>query len=233
MRLPILCYHQVGPAAELGRRLNIEPEVLCSHIRFFIRRSRRFIQCHELVKWPRHAVCLTFDDAYASTAKFIVQSELPWTASVYAVPARVGSVSTWDADQAKPLASWDDLRAVERIGFEVGNHTMHHSALGQLNLQEQVEEWQLAHVRLTKEGLRCNSCCVPYGSHNDQTAVAIERAGYRVGLALGRRPARVNDDRRLLPRIVVSYDDKLPKLIYKIWLRPCLPTLRHRQNYVR
>ncbi|MBV6458176.1 MAG: hypothetical protein HONBIEJF_01301 [Fimbriimonadaceae bacterium] len=232
MALPILCYHQVGTASEWGRRLNIEPETLNSHINFFRRRGWRFVRAENLSLDAERTVCFTFDDAYAAAVHHLEGVADRFTASVYAVPSLVGLTSAWESSNARPLACWDSLRNLARLGFEIGNHTSTHAAMGNLSLEEQLDEWNLANSRLKAEGLPARSCCLPYGSRNEHSRAAIEQAGFLVGLGLGRRAANRSDDPRLLPRIVVGYSDRLPGLIYRIWLRPLLPTLKHRADYL-
>jgi len=232
MALPILCYHQIGAAEHWGRRLNIEPSTLVSHIEFFRRRGWMFVRASDIDLALGRNVCFTFDDAFASAVDELGKLSKDWTASVYAVTSLVGSASSWDGPEARPLANWEALRALAKQGFEIGNHSHSHCRLGELDLDEQVEEWREARRALEAEGFSTHSCCLPYGSRNSHTAVAIAQAGYAVGLGLGRRPARLSDDMRLLPRIVVGYSDRLPRLIYKIWVRPWLPSLKHRADYV-
>jgi len=232
MPVPILCYHQVGRAEDWGRRLNIEPETLASHVAFFRGRGWKFLRAEDFSPDEDRAICLTFDDAFASAVEQLKRFAGDFTASVYAVPSLVGLNSAWEGEDARPLACWDSLRNLHRLGFEIGNHSYRHLPMGDLSLERQVEEWTRAGERLASEGLASRSCCLPYGSRNAETSVAIERAGYGVGLGLGARPARASDDRRLLPRIVVAYSDRLPRLMYRLWVRPFLPTLRRREHYV-
>lgn len=235
MSLPILCYHRVGPLAEEGRRLNVEPADLAAQVGFFRRRGYRFVLARELAdSWPEHAVCLTFDDGYVSTLTYGFETlrSLDVRASVYVVTSLVGRESAWDEGHERPLAGWEALKEAHRDGFEVGNHTRTHARLGELAVEEQIAEIEGAARDLVEQGLPGATLCLPYGSHNDVTTEAMKRSGAPVGLALSRRPARASDDRLLLPRIVVAYGDRLAGLLYRLYVRPNLPTLRRRAHYV-
>lgn len=225
MSATILCYHKVGGALEEGRRLNIEPSRLGSHARFFARMNRRFVTAGELVHTlVEEPVCFTFDDAYASTmvnAPEIFDS-LYARATFFAVPGHVGGVSAWDGEAARPLAGWDLLLSVQARGHEVGNHTQTHARLADLPPEGQFDEVASAHRALVDHGLTPGSFCYPYGSLNETAVAMVGMAGYRVGLALGKRPATSDDDPLRLPRIVVSYSDALPMLLYKLLLKPRL-----------
>ncbi len=235
MSLPILCYHKVGPLSEEGRWLNIEPELLRQHIRFFKRRRFAFLQACELdAPWPRRAICLTFDDAYRSTMTYgieIMRSE-GVSGSIYVVSERIGETSVWDGERASPLADQELIVQASTLGFEIGNHTATHPRLSQLEPKSQREELLQCHKTLTDLNIEPVSIAFPYGAHNAETLRLMNELNYKVGLALSRRPAHATDSRQALPRIVLSYGDRLPMLIYKLSLRPRLPSRKRRSEYV-
>jgi hypothetical protein len=92
--------------------------------------------------------------------------------------------------------------------------------MGQLSRDRQIWEILEARRELESHGLCSDTVCYPYGEVGEPKA--LSSAGYRVGLALGRRRARVGDDLWRLPRIVVAYSDRLPMLLYKIHVKPKL-----------
>lgn len=239
MSVPILCYHKVAPAAEAGRRLNVEPAVLESHVRWFARRGRRFVRAGDLAgRLPEKTVCLTFDDAYVSTLtrglEILVRHGA--TGSVYAVPGLLADAaaegrrarSVWDGEQADELADLDMLRAASDAGVEIGNHTSDHADLSRLADEQAAARIIEADRKLREWGLKPESLAAPYG-RLPADSVPVP---YPVVLGLGRRCARQTDDQRRLPRIVVAYGDRLAKLLYRIYVRPALPTFRRRAHYI-
>ncbi len=131
MSVTILCYHKVGLVHEEGRRLNIEPERLRSHVRFFSRKKLTFLVAGDLKgSWNSGLVCLTFDDAFSSTMSSapLILEEQGVRGSFYAVPGCVGGTSAWEGELARPLADWPLLREFESRGHEIGNHSMNHPA---------------------------------------------------------------------------------------------------------
>jgi peptidoglycan/xylan/chitin deacetylase (PgdA/CDA1 family) len=224
-RLPILCYHKVGPADVEGRFLNVEPATLRAQIGFLKRRGLQFVLARDLrAPWPERAVCLTFDDAYSSFHEHGTPILLDCSvrASVYAVAGRVGQTSCWDRERARPLMSWDALRSLQDQGFEIGNHTVDHPALANLDRFAIAEQIRSAHERLVAEGIRPETVCYPYGSTSETVGQVAREAGYSIGLALGKRLARPSDPRHALPRIVVAYSDWVPKFWYRVFVRPML-----------
>lgn len=205
--------------------MNIEPSRLRTHIRFFARRRLRFVTAGDLSgRLADDIVCFTFDDAYASTMVHAprIFEELGTRATFYAVPGNVGASSVWDGELAVELASWTALQEAAGAGHEIGNHSMTHPRLAGLPLDKQVAEVVSAHQSLLCHGITPRSFCYPYGSHDATSREALSRAGYAVGLALGKRPVGPGDDPLSLPRIVVAYGDALPILLYKWKLKPIL-----------
>lgn len=228
MSVTILCYHKVGPSSTEGRKLNIEPSRLRSHVRFFAKRNQRFVVAGDLAaSFADGIVCFTFDDAYASTMVHAPQifEEVGARATFYAVPGRVGGLSDWDGSSSRPLADWDLLLSAQSAGHEIGNHSQNHLHLAALTPEDQLSEIESAHSGLLARGIRPQSFCFPYGSFNDITLDCLKSANYSVGLALGKRLAHAEDNLLCLPRIVVAYSDALPMLLYKLTLKPKLKRL--------
>jgi len=224
----LLCFHKVGPHSEEGRRLNIEPQSLGRLVAWLKKGGRPFVQAAELsAPWPKNGVCLTFDDCYTSTMTYgtdvLLQQGV--TGSFYAVSSHVGGASDWDVPNARPLASWEQLRTAQSQGFEIGCHTATHPKLAELTLSSQKAEIQQGAARMREEGLSPRSFCLPYGSLNEKTAQAIQESGFDVGLALAKRLPKPSDSRLLLPRVVVAFSDTPASLAYKLWVKPHVYTL--------
>ena len=123
---------------------------------------------------------------------------------------------------ARPLADWDALLSIAARGHELGNHTLTHPRLNELSVTEQLVEIESASKVLHARGVEVSSIAFPYGLSNQDTFAAMETAGVKVGLALGKRPVGA-EAANCLPRIVVGYSDSVAKLLYKIFVRPKLP----------
>jgi peptidoglycan/xylan/chitin deacetylase (PgdA/CDA1 family) len=220
----ILCYHKVGTEAEEGRWLNCSPEKLSRHARFFARKKIPGFLPRDYVSSRPKGICFTFDDAYVSATTHApdVLEASGYRGAFYAVPSLVGLSSTWDKDLARPLAGWDVLKLLQHRGHEIGNHTMTHKNLGQLTQEEQVRELIQAHEALLVRGFESQTVCFPYGGFSVNTADALRESGYRVGLQLGKKTVR-SEPSWCLPRVVVAFSDSIPKLLYKIYVRPLLP----------
>lgn len=190
--------------------------------------------CELAGDWPGRAVCLTFDDAYQSTLTHgieVMHSE-GVSASIYAVSAHMGYSSVWDGERAAKLASSELVVEASLLGFEIGNHTSTHPKLKELQPFAQIDELRKCHQALVDLNIQPSSIAYPYGSFNEDTKAIATDLGYSVGLALSRRSAEKRDDCLALPRIVVSYGDSLPMLLYKLHIRPKLRSSKRREGYV-
>ncbi len=224
MILVPLCYHKVGSEAAEGRRLNIHPDRLETHVKYFHRRGFEFVKGMDLKQWPvRPTVCFTFDDGFASTlaaAPIFNRYAVPF--SMYVVSNLVGKTSEWEGELARPLADWSALRELASQGHEIGNHTATHPHMGELDEADQLTQIEACKLALGGNGIQQGSFCFPYGSRNEASDIALKAAGVEVGLALGKRLPVQTDSKLAVPRIVVAYSDSLPLLLYRLYVRPKL-----------
>lgn len=223
MKTLILCYHKIGEEAEEGRWLNCAPSTLVEHARFFSKRRYRGFLPQEFASSRPQGVCFTFDDAYVSAIQEApsILEKFGYRGAFYAVPQLVGKTSEWDSERARPLATWGELLRIQSNGHEIGNHTFNHAKMNQLSREQQLEEWEEANLLLRNQGIEPQSACFPYGFYNEETLETLASTGIKVGLALKKRPVR-SEHPICLPRVVVSFSDRIPKLLYKIYVRPLL-----------
>lgn len=224
MKTVILCYHKIGSELEEGRWLNCAPETLGAHARFFGRKRWPGVLPRDFAAARPEGICFTFDDAYVSAVSNApaILEDAGYRGAFYAVPSLVGVASNWDDEKARPLATWAELIRLSSRGHEIGNHTNSHPRMSELTLERQIQELAVAHQMLTDRGLDSRSVCYPYGSFNADTLAAVSSLGYQVGLKLAKRPVQAESALEL-NRVVVSFSDSLPKLLYKIYVRPHLP----------
>ncbi len=221
MRTVILCYHKVGPVAEEGRFLNVEPRDLAAQVRFFTRRSGPLVSLQNFLEGKPTAAVLTFDDTYQSAATHVPPVLAPTgsTATFYVVTGK--SSSDWDGERARPLADRSQIQLLKDSGHEIGNHTHTHPHLNQI--ENFADEIRSADRNLRDWGFDPVTFCYPYGSLNPAVVDAVRTQGYRGAVSLRKGKVTEKDDRWQLPRIVVGYSDGLAGLLYKLYIRPLLP----------
>lgn len=204
-----------------GRRLNIEPRRLESHIRFFARRGFESVLARDLDKaWPRRAICFTFDDGFSTTLETAVPAleKHGLRGCFYVVTRQVGQTADWDGATPFPLANWDVLQAAAKAGHEIGNHTASHARLDSLDRASQLAEILEAETTLREKGLG-GALCYPYGSLPPEPEKLILETGIKVGLSLTKGVATEKSPIFALPRVTVAFSHSLPALLYRLYVR--------------
>jgi peptidoglycan/xylan/chitin deacetylase (PgdA/CDA1 family) len=130
-------------------------------------------------------IALTFDDGFlnfASAAAPLLRARgLP--ATVFVIPSRVGTTNTWNATPgvgaipSLDLMSWDDIRSMEREGFEIGSHGLTHAPLAPLSAAELATEvGECASIIEAAIGRRPSSFAYPYGIYDAATIGAVSKS---------------------------------------------------------
>ncbi len=93
---------------------------------------------------PRRTLAITFDDCYRDNlfaARTLAEFGLP--ACFFVPTAYVGTDRVFDWDRGlKPMPNltWDDVRAMADMGFEIGSHTVNHPNLATLSHEDTWDE---------------------------------------------------------------------------------------------
>lgn len=220
----ILMYHQIGAFAPMRTHRS----TYCDHRRFarqmaYLDRFGYTVLSMDAVleclagrrPIPPRAVALTFDDGYENFYEyaFPILARHGFPAMVYLIAGLLGQPSHWFAASGRdtpPLMSAARIRELHRQGIDFGSHTVNH-----LKLAEQDEATirrEVGEARTRLEDVLDSAVthfCYPYGSHDLRAVEAVEAAGYRSATTCVRAPARLGDDRLLLPRKAISFGDNL------------------------
>jgi peptidoglycan/xylan/chitin deacetylase (PgdA/CDA1 family) len=135
---------------------------------------------------PRRTVALTFDDCYRDNlAASRILAEHGLTATFFLPTAYVGTDRTFDWDRHLPRLpnlDWDDVRAMVRLGMDVGSHTVNHANLGVVNAEQALAELVESRVELERQLARpVRWFAYPYGEPQHlrpEYAPLIREAGY-------------------------------------------------------
>jgi peptidoglycan/xylan/chitin deacetylase (PgdA/CDA1 family) len=216
--VPILEYHNIGSApAGAGEAFLYVGEAALRTQLWLLRAARRrgvdmTTVARQLEAGGGRLVGITFDDAYRD----ILHNALPvlldagFTATCYAVSARLGKFNTWDADvlrTRKPLMSAVELREWAAAGMEVGAHTRTHARLTQCTAAQLDEEVARSRDELEQLlGRAVTHFCYPWGAHDERVVDAVRRAGFLTAVTTVRGRARPAHDALRLPRVPVRGD---------------------------
>ncbi|MDN5917676.1 MAG: polysaccharide deacetylase family protein, partial [Pseudonocardia sp.] len=139
----VLMYHSVGEIVDDPHRLTVTPDRLGAQLAALRAQGLRGLSVRDLRAAGGRGVGLTFDDGYADFlhAAVPVLREHGCTATVFALPGRLGGDNGWDAEgERKRLMTADELRAAADAGMEVASHGLRHVRLTELTREALAEE---------------------------------------------------------------------------------------------
>jgi peptidoglycan/xylan/chitin deacetylase (PgdA/CDA1 family) len=183
-KMTIVTFHRVTNALP-------EDGLTCSAEKFsafcdFFRRHFRVVSL-----WEQAAGCgagrdmggtlsITFDDGYRNNfeeaAPILVQAKLP--ATFFITTGFIGSqtIAPWDRELPTPPGwmSWDQVRGLARMGFEIGNHTVTHLNMGIADGDSVRRELTESNRKLAEElGIPARLFAYPFGGRNHITPAAL------------------------------------------------------------
>ncbi|MFO0687931.1 MAG: polysaccharide deacetylase family protein [Myxococcota bacterium] len=157
---------------------------------------------------------ITHDDGYLDNrleaAPILADLGLP--ATFFLTTEFIGSeaVPHWDeeAGAAHPWMSWDQVREMRDMGFEIGCHTATHADLGRIDPQRTAHELRESRARLEHElGSRTDLFAYPYGGLANMTQAnraVVRELGFRTCLSCCGGLIRDGADPYDLARVPIS-----------------------------
>jgi peptidoglycan/xylan/chitin deacetylase (PgdA/CDA1 family)/glycosyltransferase involved in cell wall biosynthesis len=221
MRLPVLLYHNVGPARSARyAELTISPKRFRSQMRWLSARGYTTIRSRDWVEWvtrgmplPRKPVLLTFDDGYAdlATYAFPVLRRLGLGAEVFVVTGRLGGTNAWDHEGqpgTHPLLTAADIKTWSVDGIHFQSHSRTHANLtaSDENLAEEIAQSAEDITRITGE--TAESFAYPFGYYND-AAKSRARSAYRCAYTAEPGLNELSVDLFELKRVLIPHDRSL------------------------
>jgi len=102
--------------------------------------------------------------------------------------------------------TWDDLRELAGIGWEIGSHTRTHPRLTEVPPPELERELGESRDECTRAvGVECRSIAYPYGDVDARVADVARQLGYSAGASLSSRLERLGPYRH--PRVAIYHED--------------------------
>ncbi|SEG47182.1 Polysaccharide deacetylase [Actinacidiphila yanglinensis] len=214
-----LMYHSVGDRRAGDPYLvTVTPDRLARQLRWLRRHGLTGVSMRELLTARARGraarlVGLTFDDGYADflTEAVPLLREYGHTATVFALPGRLGGSNVWDPEgPRKQLLTADGIRRARSAGMEIGSHGLLHRDLTTLDDHELDAELQESRRLLAEiTGSVPAGFCHPYGAVDPRTVAAVRRAGYDYACAVDPGPLACG---HALPRAYVGQADNSPRL---------------------
>lgn len=195
-RIPVLLYHKIGHPASGVRnpRSYVTPEQFRWQMRFLYRCGYRTISARDLVlhyqgqvQLPNRRILITFDDGSQTCYQnaWPILSEYGFTGLLFLVAGQFGNRAAWDMN---PSGVSDDLlkkgqvEEMIRHGFAIGAHSLSHSRLTEISVQEAQREIKESKTVLGNElGCPVDYFAYPYGAYNADHVTFVREAGYHAG----------------------------------------------------
>jgi peptidoglycan/xylan/chitin deacetylase (PgdA/CDA1 family) len=196
--LLILCHH--GVSSRWPTEFAISPETLEKQVRFLLGHGYEPLTLAAALApgAPAKALVVSFDDAYRSVLSegFPVLERLGVPATVFvptAFPAP-GKPMAWAGmerwlgtrfeAELEPM-SWDELRGLQEVGWEVGSHSRGHRDLVLLDEAELAGELRESREDCERElGRPCLSLAYPFSSYDERVKRVASESGYEAAVIL-------------------------------------------------
>ena len=225
---PVLCYHRVGGAIELG--VTRVPESVFARQMTALARagfqalslqeySQRLAPDSSACRVPPSAFLLTFDDGYTELAEhaYPLLADLGFTATTFVVTDFIGRDNTWDVRytwrRLRHLA-WDAIERWQARGFTFASHGATHARLTWLSdaavTQELGGSRETLKSRLGADAAR--AVAYPFGAVDARIVRLARAAGYELGFGRvwgGGGEARDHGHPFQLPRV--------PAYMWDVW----------------
>lgn len=182
----VFYYHRI--AAELQaeqERLVVRPRTFERQLRLLRALGFRPLTPRELLAFhsdpettiPGRRYVLSADDAFSDAVKAL-RRHGDQSPHVFACTSAVGARAWWAGDE--PVASWDELRKLERAGGVVESHSRGHTPLPELDERALGAELAGSLDDLeTHLSPRIPLLAYPHGRHDKRVRTAAIEAGYR------------------------------------------------------
>lgn len=238
-RAPVLLYHRIAPDVPPSHPgLTVTLRQFRKHLRWIAILGYEPIVASEWHRWrchsyrlPKKPVLITFDDAYADTAKyaFPLLKQRGFRATVFTPSALVGKRLPWDG---ATVMNAPEIRRWSEKGFEFQAHSRTHPDLTLLTEAETAQEIADSKVELQETtGLPVTAFAYPHGAYNDAALRSVQSASYDLAFTIRDGTNLLCTPPHLQMRSGVAQNDTF----LEFWLRLALgynPLSRLRGGYV-
>lgn len=171
---------------------------------------------------PKKPIIITFDDGYADIFENAIPilQELNMTAVIFAMGNRELTKFYWDGEEdnvVSPLASNEQLRRANQLGFEIGSHSMNHIDLSTITNEDAYAE--ITHSKRRIEdviGEPVHTFAYPYGSVNDRIRNIVEETTYSFACGVFTGPPKFDGDRYDFRRISINQNTGIIRFFLRL-----------------
>ena len=172
----------------------------------------------------RSTVAITFDDAFVSVyenARPILR-ELNLSAGVFVPAGNLGDLPQWEmpdhrSDKNESVMGPEQLRQMDKEGFEIGSHSFSHPKLATLCFKDlQTELSESKRILEDAIGHEIAAVSYPLGSYDERVWKTAGMIGYKLGFTVEPEAVNESSGALLIGRFEVSANESLFKFRLKI-----------------
>ena len=181
--VPVLMYHRVAPRSTatnaVSRDLTVNPASFRAQMRWLaaagyhpVSQTSVFRAVFDGAPLPPRPLVITFDDGYVDAVTYVAPVLAPrhWPATFFIITGRVG---------ARAFLTWPQLRRLDRMGMDIGSHTVSHLELPTLSTAARMQQLQASRRVLEAHlGHPVQWFAYPAGRFDTASAQDVRRAGY-------------------------------------------------------
>jgi peptidoglycan/xylan/chitin deacetylase (PgdA/CDA1 family) len=213
----ILTYHSIGEDD-----YSIPAHVFESQMRY-LAENARVVPLDELLglhilPYDCATCAITFDDGYASVHEYAlpILRRYRLSASLYVTTGIVGDRERQMSDSdpgllpSLPMLTWPEIRDLQRGGFKLGTHLVHHLDLTALNREEAVAELKSSRNAVEQHtDTECVDFAYPWGYASKSCAEFLRDTGYRRAVTSTHRSVWADCDPMFIPRVSIRREYSL------------------------
>lgn len=190
--IPVLAYHEI--ASSSNSKYSMPVEIFKKQMDYLKEggyTAMTVASFYEHLKtntpFPKNTVILTFDDAWLGQYHYAlpILKEKGFTATFY-IP--VGNVDLQrPVDPYGKIMSWHEILELDKMGFDLESHTVHHRRLNSVDPITAFEEIWLSRKSLERRLKKpVDHISYPHGSYNPFVESLAVIAGYKTGALINR-----------------------------------------------
>lgn len=156
----------------------------------------------------KHAI-LTFDDAVSNHANFVgpLLRQYGFGATFYIAeyPGPGDGTDLFETDKRQYM-TWEQIRSLDAAGFEIGNHTGHHTIMRGLDEGTMATELDFIENRCREHHIpRPTTFAYPCGEYDTAAIALLKQRGFRLARTTENRPWDPSTDNPLeVPSFVLT-----------------------------
>jgi peptidoglycan/xylan/chitin deacetylase (PgdA/CDA1 family) len=218
IKVPILLYHSITEnVMPRFRTFTLSPRLFQAHMAYLHERGytpltvTQFITQRALVPaaLPERPVVITFDDGFADfhTHALPILRRFEFVATLYVATSSIGGMSKWPRrpDEARPMLTWEQLRACGEQGIECGAHSHTHRQMDILSHADALHEITLSKNIIERQlDQPITSFAYPHGYNSYALREQVRAAGFTSACGVVHAMSSVDDDAFALARLVIT-----------------------------